>query len=249
MFIIVFTIDFDPLTRQFFVSLVVSLLLFRIFWVFESQHIYNLLAGYELDRALILRKSEKNIFEILGLKKLTNKILAIDQDENNTLSMTSTEKIPGVGYDPMMKGLEKFAKLKNQDELLGEITRIKEEMKLRQIEIACLENMMFASDKDGSSSKSGSKGKSNDHRYSYDSGNAMNHFHNVDDDKGNDAGARDTGDGGNILDLEKASNNSPLTITGKIHFNGPSLPGIDDTETSNKQFKNDEHVHQSENEE
>eukprot|EP00604_Paraphysomonas_vestita_P000060 CAMPEP_0174825380 /NCGR_PEP_ID=MMETSP1107-20130205/42690_1 /TAXON_ID=36770 /ORGANISM="Paraphysomonas vestita, Strain GFlagA" /LENGTH=120 /DNA_ID=CAMNT_0016056919 /DNA_START=2652 /DNA_END=3014 /DNA_ORIENTATION=- len=111
----------------------------------------------------------------------------------------------------MIKGLEKFAKLKNQEELTAEIVRVKDEMKIKQIELACLENMMFASDNDGgSSSNTGSRGKSNDHRYSYDSGN-----HQVVGESGAEL---------NFIESGKSPTLSPQTITGKLQFSGRNNP-------------------------
>eukprot|EP00604_Paraphysomonas_vestita_P000964 CAMPEP_0174818256 /NCGR_PEP_ID=MMETSP1107-20130205/909_1 /TAXON_ID=36770 /ORGANISM="Paraphysomonas vestita, Strain GFlagA" /LENGTH=120 /DNA_ID=CAMNT_0016029869 /DNA_START=266 /DNA_END=628 /DNA_ORIENTATION=+ len=51
-----------------------------------------------------------------------------------------------------MKHLEKFRKLKNQDELNHEIARLKEDVQKNLMELACLENMVFASDNNDSSS-------------------------------------------------------------------------------------------------
>eukprot|EP00604_Paraphysomonas_vestita_P002148 CAMPEP_0174821272 /NCGR_PEP_ID=MMETSP1107-20130205/6122_1 /TAXON_ID=36770 /ORGANISM="Paraphysomonas vestita, Strain GFlagA" /LENGTH=94 /DNA_ID=CAMNT_0016038115 /DNA_START=102 /DNA_END=386 /DNA_ORIENTATION=- len=88
--------------------------------------------------------------------------------------------------------------------------------------------MMFASD-NGSSSRTGSK-KSHDHRYSYDSGNAMNQYHS-----GGNGGGESGNDGGDVEfpDIEKPSPlppSTPQTITGKIQFSGRRIPGVDVSE-------------------
>ena len=200
----------DPIFRQFFVSLIICLTLLRMIWIFESHFIYRLLAGYELDRALFLRKTEKNILELLGLRKLSNKILAINQDDN---AISTTENLSGQGNTSMVKGLEKFSKMKNQEEITTEIVRIKEEMKLRQIELACLENLMFVSDGDGeSASNTGSRGKGHDHRYSYESEYHLQHV---------GEGVDVIGGESNVVDLEKPiTPSSPQTLTDKFQCNG-----------------------------
>lgn len=121
--------------------------------------------GYELDRALILRKSEKSIFEInCYWKKFSNKVNSYSKSDPSTTSITNQgvgselNSFPGLNQNQqILKGLEKYSKLKNKEELNVEVERIKEEIKLRQVELVCLENMMFASEQD---SKSKSKSQS-----------------------------------------------------------------------------------------
>lgn len=69
--------------------------------------------------------------------------------------------------------------MKNREELLHEINRVKEEAQHKQMELACLENMMFASEQDNSNSKQNSQSKNsqneselqlNPNRYSVESG-------------------------------------------------------------------------------
>mmetsp|Transcript_24202 Transcript_24202/g.24815 ORF Transcript_24202/g.24815 Transcript_24202/m.24815 type:complete len:974 (+) Transcript_24202:99-3020(+) len=226
MFAIIGIYPMSPVTRQIFVSLVIFVLLVRLLWVFEFQQIYHLLAGYELDRGLTLRKTERNILEIMGLSKLSNKILASNQDD--ITSSMSHDRRSSDPFSPTSKGLEKFAKLKNQEELTAEINRIKDEVRTRQIELACLENMMFASD-NASSSRTGRK--SNDHRYSYDSGNAMNHH---------PSGGNGGGESGGEIefpDIEKPSPlppSTPQTTTGKLQLSGRKGPGVDMNENEDE---------------
>lgn len=73
--------------------------------------------------------------------------------------------------------MEKYSKLKNHDELSHEIDRLKEEIQRKQMELSCLENMMFASDKDSSSKNTSSQqpfpSSSNRRKYSYESGSCQ----------------------------------------------------------------------------
>lgn len=165
-FVFLFVVNLEPLIRQFFVSLIISLLVSRILWVFESQLMYQLMFGYELDRALILRQSEKNIFEMVNWKKFSSKVNIYSKSDQPTASISNQQggnelmNFPGSNQDQfMLKGLEKYSKLKNKEELNIEIDRVKEEIKLRQVELVCLENMIFASEQD-SKSQSQSRKKS-----------------------------------------------------------------------------------------
>lgn len=193
MYILLKIIDITPYTRMFIVGLTISLVLLRLLWVFYSQLIFNLFVGYELDRTLTLRKSEKNILQLIGCGKLSNKILATTDDDNGAdLSMYDIRKKVDVETGgpssnnnnsninfKSLKGMEKYAKLKNREELLHEINRVKEEAQHKQMELACLENMMFASEQDNSNSKQNSQSKNsqneselqlNPNRYSVESG-------------------------------------------------------------------------------
>lgn len=116
--------------------------------------------GYELDRALILRKSEKSLFEIdisstwlPGSKRISD----LASDDSEQPKSNSRGGIETLEDRIMQRGLEKFSKLKNKAELDAEITRIKSDLHRYQIELVCLENMIFASEHD---SKSQSERKS-----------------------------------------------------------------------------------------
>ena len=177
-FVLLFVVNLQPLTRQFIVGIVVSLLVSRILWIFESQLMYQLMLGYELDRTLILRKSEISILDIKCWKGFSHRVAVYSKSEEPTASMSNQvggiggiggigggggnelNTFPGLNQNHLMlKGLEKFAKLKNKEELNVEIDKLKEEIKLRQIELVCLENMIFASEQD-SKSQSQSRKKS-----------------------------------------------------------------------------------------
>lgn len=157
-------IDMEPLITQFFTSLVIGLLVSRILWIFESQLMYNLMLGYELDRALILRKSEKSFFEMdtsFLCWSASKKISDMSKNDSGlpTSSYSNTlgqGNICPVEERMMLKGLEKYGKLKNKAELDAEIGRVKEEICRHQVELVCLENMIFASEHD-SKSQSGRK--------------------------------------------------------------------------------------------
>jgi hypothetical protein len=118
----------------------------------------NLMLGYELDRALMLRKTEPSLFE--GTFKLwcfsSGKIFASSEKGDPPTSSVSNTQHQTIGAASvedqlMMKGLEKYSKMKNKVELDGEIERVKDQIKRHQIELVCLENMIFASEHDSKS--------------------------------------------------------------------------------------------------
>mgnify|MGYP006977228688 CR=1 FL=1 len=144
------------------VGLIISLVLLRLLWIFYSPIIYNLFLGYELDRTLVLRKSEKNLLQSMGLNKLSNKILATNDDDPPSLKVghkehgneTSTSPNNNTNSNFSSREIEKYSKLKNREELVHELARAREEVQQKLMEISCLENMMFASEQDNSSSHS-----------------------------------------------------------------------------------------------
>jgi hypothetical protein len=100
----------------------------------ESDRLYKLTLGYELDRALILRKSEKGLLD-LHCCSTASKV--------SGTNYTSTDLGTGEIDQSMSKELKKYRKLKNKDELNAEIGRVKAEIEHGQIQLACLENMVF----------------------------------------------------------------------------------------------------------
>jgi hypothetical protein len=152
-FVIVGVVEMEPLTHQFFASLIVGLLISRLLWVFESERLFNLMFGYELDRALILRKSEKGLLD-LHCFSTASKISGTHDDP--------TSHGAGEIDEFMAKDLKKYRKLKNKAELNAEIGRVKSEIEKRQVQLACLENMVFTVEgENDSSSQSESKSSLN----------------------------------------------------------------------------------------
>jgi hypothetical protein len=144
-FVLVNVIDMEPLTHQFLASLIVGLLISRLLWIFESERLYNVTFGYELDRALILRKSEKSILD-LNCCSASNKVYGQETVEVDEF---------------MAKELKRFRKLKNKGELDAEIERAKAEIHQVQTRLACLENMVFTVEGENDSSSDGSKSSLN----------------------------------------------------------------------------------------
>lgn len=141
-------VKFLPIEREFITSLIICLLLLRILWVFEHQIIYHLLAGYELDRSLILHKSEKNILELWGIVLFQAKVMSSGDDYCSTSSITQrSEQLtsPGTGY--LLK-YNKYDKLKTRDEIIMNIDRVRKEFEEKRLELTSLENMLFTVDQD-----------------------------------------------------------------------------------------------------
>jgi hypothetical protein len=90
-FVILMVVDLEPLTKQFLTSLVIGLLVTRLLWIFQSQLMLSLMLGYELDRALILRKSEPSLFEKISKLWVTSsgKVFA-SSDKGDSSTVPST---------------------------------------------------------------------------------------------------------------------------------------------------------------
>jgi hypothetical protein len=152
--------NIEPILRDYLENLILALLLLRILWIFESQIIYQLFTGYELDRTLLLQKSQKSLFEMLGnysKKVYTEPKSLTDNNSSSTSHLPGASDMltaPGMAF--VMKGLEKFARMKDRDEIIAEIQRVKEEKEMRQIEFNCLENLLFAVDRESESANSNS---------------------------------------------------------------------------------------------
>ncbi len=101
----------------------------RLLWVFHSQLVTQLFLGYELDKSLALRKTEKTILEYLYPSR-TPKILA---DSSEILSIEE-------------QGIKtKYSRYHSKEELDAEIQKIKEEIRMKQLELAHVENLIFLS--------------------------------------------------------------------------------------------------------
>lgn len=226
-FAVVIAIDLNPLTNQFLTSLVIGLLVTRLLWIFESQLLLNLMLGYELDRALILRKTEPSLFDITSKHCAqifsSGKIFASSEKGDPPTSSMSHTQHQTIGADSlddqlMMKGLEKYSKMKNKAELDGEIERVKEQIKRHQVELACLENMIFASEHD-SKSQSGrrsSHGQSGQRHSQVESGGGLSP--NSDPGRGRDYGEIENAheESGDVVGLTSSPNPAVIPLNGIV---------------------------------
>jgi hypothetical protein len=137
----------EPYIADFLTSLAMALVLLRILWTFENQIIYRLLAGYELDRTLTLRLSEKSIFALMKTFCPTKVYLEPPPPESSDL-------LSNGGNDFLGRQLERLSRFTSRDEIVAEIDRIKGEYLVKQQELNCLENLLFLSDQDGRSTNS-----------------------------------------------------------------------------------------------
>ena len=87
----------------------------------------QVLTGYELDQGLVLKKSQISVFEHFTSKK---KISA------------STHEIENID-DHDSQHLSKYTKLHSKEELNYELNRLLEDIRIKQLELAFVENMMF----------------------------------------------------------------------------------------------------------
>jgi hypothetical protein len=154
-FVIVIVMDLDPLAKQFLTSLVIGLLVSRLLWIFQSQLMLNLMLGYELDRALILRKTEPSVFATFKLCNSSSAKISSSSEKglpsSSSICNTQAAGSSVIDDEVMVKNLAKFSKLKHKAELDAEIDRVKGLIRCHQVELACLENMIFASEHDSKS--------------------------------------------------------------------------------------------------
>jgi hypothetical protein len=107
-FVILMVVDLEPLTKQFLTSLVIGLLVTRLLWIFQSQLMLSLILGYELDRALILRKSEPILFEKISKLWVTSsgKVFASsEKGDASTVPSTHHQSIGEVQQDEEQNGV------------------------------------------------------------------------------------------------------------------------------------------------
>jgi hypothetical protein len=166
VYVILAVVDFEPEIRQFFIAIVVVLLTIRVTWILYSALVINVLMGYDLDKALQMKKMAWSILNV-GVFHSAAKVLGHGGDEASTVASSGTSltgchgTVGGASHGEddaaYTKAMAKFSKSKNSGDLQYEIDKIKKEIADRQSELACLENMKFASDHSNSSSnKSGS---------------------------------------------------------------------------------------------
>eukprot|EP00604_Paraphysomonas_vestita_P003003 CAMPEP_0174822422 /NCGR_PEP_ID=MMETSP1107-20130205/15637_1 /TAXON_ID=36770 /ORGANISM="Paraphysomonas vestita, Strain GFlagA" /LENGTH=143 /DNA_ID=CAMNT_0016041257 /DNA_START=2353 /DNA_END=2784 /DNA_ORIENTATION=- len=121
----------------------------------------QLLSGYELDQGLVLKKSEPSIMELLIIKK--QKVCATTPEVNLE--------------DPDSQHLTKYSKFRSKEELDFEIKRLLEDIRLKQVELAFVENMMFVVSESSSHHQGEKYEKANDQNQSQNNNN-HNHNHN-----------------------------------------------------------------------
>jgi hypothetical protein len=83
--------------------------------------------------------------------------------DNNSSSIShlpgASDVLTAPGMACVMKGLEKFSRMRDRDEIIAEIKRVKEEKEMRHIELNCLENLLFTVDRESESFNSNSRNR------------------------------------------------------------------------------------------
>jgi hypothetical protein len=115
-------INLSPLTTEFFLSAVMCALGLRLVYLFEAELIFHLLSGYELDQGLVLHQSEKSVMDYIPL--FSKRLAPLD--------------------DPDNLHQQKYATFHSREELNLEIQRLQRDIRLKQTELAYVENLMFA---------------------------------------------------------------------------------------------------------
>jgi ABC-type branched-subunit amino acid transport system substrate-binding protein len=118
-------LSLTPLYQEFFIGMVICVLMLRLLWLFEAKRSYHVLAGYDLDQGLVLRQSEKSILATLASH--TKRVA--------TITVASS--------DPESQHLQKYSNPRSKEELDMDIRRLREEILIRQEELAYVENMIF----------------------------------------------------------------------------------------------------------
>jgi hypothetical protein len=137
--------NLEPLVGNFVTSLAMALVLLRILWTFENEMIYRLFAGYELDRTLTLRQSEKTVLDrFMPLLRLTKVYVTSASEGSASENISSSIHSDGA----IVRQLERLTQIKGRDEIIAEIERVKKEHLMRQQELGCLENLLFMADQE-----------------------------------------------------------------------------------------------------
>lgn len=121
--VIMNVVSLTPLVTEFFLSAVICALGLRLVCLFESDLMFQLLRGFELDQGLVLRQSEKSVLDYLSL-------------HSKRVAMTPLD-------DPDNQHQQKYATFQSKEELNLEIQRLQKEIKTKQNELSYVENMMF----------------------------------------------------------------------------------------------------------
>ena len=150
MFVLLESIAFHPIYRQFVIGLVIISTMMCLQWIIELSVVIPTLLGYELDKTMTVQKSEKSVLTIMSPK--TKKTVS---DE----SFEVTNKVADNMTPGLAASLARFRKMKNACELEGEIKRIRDTVTKSTIELGFLENMLFALSEEESTDSKSSSGK------------------------------------------------------------------------------------------
>jgi hypothetical protein len=120
-------LSMNPLIQEFFIAIVISVLMLRLLWLFEAERFYQVLAGYELDQGLVLHQSENNVIDYLLLRarRISSSVATV------------------VSSDPESPSHQKYSTSRSKEELDMEIRRLQEDIKMKQNELAYVENLIF----------------------------------------------------------------------------------------------------------
>jgi hypothetical protein len=134
----------EPNERRFVVAFALVIMIIRVMWVLFQDFCQNLLMGYDLDASLHVTKISWSVLEI----GIVARFVSMVWGQGGSRKIHSGR----VDDETVNKKLAKFSKLKNEDELVKEIARVKAELQDRKAELTCLENMMFTFDQSSNNS-------------------------------------------------------------------------------------------------
>ncbi len=140
-----YSVDFQPIDRQFFVAILIILTIWRVNWILDADLVRKILLGYDLDKSLTLQQNAWSIMNIFSDSPRGSNV-------SSKVAVYESGTPGSVVGDAYHKQLERFAKSKNQDQLMDEITRTKGDLESIQKYLIALENMRFASGGSGGSS-------------------------------------------------------------------------------------------------
>jgi hypothetical protein len=143
--VVVYSVDFQPIDRQFFIAILIVLTILRVNWLMDSDLVWKILLGYDLDKSLTL---QQNAWSIMNMFSDSPR----GSNKSSKIAIYESGISGAVVGDVYQKQLARFAKSKNQEELMDEITRTKADLESIQKYLIALENMRFASGGSGGSS-------------------------------------------------------------------------------------------------
>jgi len=109
----------------------------------DSDLVWKILLVYDLDKSLTLQQNAWSIMKLFSRSSASG-----GSNKSSKIAIYESESDASV----LHKQLARFAKSKNQEELMDEITRTKADLESIQKYLIALENMRFASGGSGGSS-------------------------------------------------------------------------------------------------
>lgn len=143
MLVIVSTIQFSPVNRQFIISMVVLLVILRVQYILDVEVCVQSILGFELDKSLVLRQDQPNLFAQLRNRasKYATSSVQIGPNKDSTLGDSCPDTSPDNPPPPLRQQARTVPHA--TEHLPAEIQRTKELLESTKAHLALLEGMLF----------------------------------------------------------------------------------------------------------